>query len=58
VQQSSNIVNANWRLPQSVTIGFVGMGSDNRLSLSPSAETADFIMVIVIPFTGESNPSK
>lgn len=55
---SSHIVNANWRLPQLVTIGLVGMGSNNRLSFSPSAETADFIMVIVIPFTGESNPAK
>jgi hypothetical protein len=49
---SSSIVNANWKVPQSVTIGFVGMGSDNKISFSPYAETADFIMVIVIPFTG------
>ena len=60
---SSNIVNADWSQPQSVTIGLVGMGSggsisSNKSSFSPSPETADFIMVIVIPFTGKSNLSK
>lgn len=56
---SSNIVNANWRLPQSVTMGLIGMGGgSNSNKPFPSAETADFIMVIVIPFTGKSNLSK
>jgi hypothetical protein len=57
---SSSIVNANWGLPQSVTMGLVGIGgSSNKSSFSsPTAETADFIMVIVIPFTGKSNLSK
>ena len=60
---SSNIVNADWSQPQSVTIGLVGMGSggsirSNKSFSSPSPETADFIMVIVIPFTGKSNLSK
>jgi hypothetical protein len=58
---STNIVNADWRLPQSVTLGLVGLGggssSSNKSTSSPSAETADFIMVIVIPFTGKSNLS-
>lgn len=60
---SSSIVNADWSQPQSVTIGLVGMGSggsisSNKSSSSPSPETADFIMVIVIPFTGKSSLSK
>jgi hypothetical protein len=59
---STNIVNADWRFPQSVTLGLVGLGggssSSNKSTSSPSAETADFIMVIVIPFTGKSNLSK
>lgn len=58
---SSNIVNANWNLPQSVTMGLVGMvssnNSNNKLS-SSSPQTADFIVVSVIPFTGKSNPAK
>src|ERR671931_1863765 len=45
---SSNIVNANWNLPQSVTMGLVGMvsssNSNNKLSSSssPNSQTADF----------------
>jgi hypothetical protein len=46
---SSSIANPNWKLPQSVTMGLVGMiGSSNSL------QTADFIIVSVIPFTGKS----
>ena len=56
---SGNIVNANWMLPQSVTMGLVGMGSSsNKLSSPFSPETADFIIVSVIPFTGKSSPAK
>jgi hypothetical protein len=59
---SSNIVNANWNLPQSVTMGLVRMvssnNSNNKLSSSSSPQTADFIVVSVIPFTGKSNPAK
>ena len=56
---SSNIVNANWLLPQSVTMGLVGMGSSsNKLSSSLSPQTADFIIVSVIPFTAKSSPAK
>lgn len=60
---SSNIVNADWSQPQSVTMGLVGMGSSssissNKSSSSPSPETADFVMVIVIPYTGKSSMSK
>ena len=48
---SSSIANPNWKLPQSVTMGLVGMiGSSNSL------QTADFIIVSVIPFTGKSTP--
>jgi len=56
---SSNIVNANWMLPQSVTMGLVGMSSSNNKLSSPfSPQTADFIIVSVIPFTGKSIPAK
>jgi hypothetical protein len=60
---SSSILNADWSQPQSVTIGLVGMGSggsisSNKSSSAPSPKTADFIMVIVIPFTGKTNLSK
>jgi hypothetical protein len=62
---SSNIVNANWNLPQSVTMGLVGMvssnNSNNKLSSSsssPNSQTADFIVVSVIPFTGKSISGK
>jgi len=56
---SSNIVNANWLLPQSVRMGLVGMGSSsNKLSSSLSPQTADFIIVSVIPFTAKSSPTK
>lgn len=51
---SSSIANPNWKLPQSVTMGLVGMiGSSNRLSSSSSPQTADFVIVSVIPFTGK-----
>jgi len=56
---SSNIVNANWMLPQSVKMGLVGMStSNNKLSSPLSPKTADFIIVCVIPFTGKSIPAK
>jgi hypothetical protein len=55
---SSNIVNADWSLPQSVTMGLVGMFSSNNKLSSSSPQTADFIIVSVVPFTGKSNPSK
>jgi hypothetical protein len=56
---SSDIVNANWMLPQTVTMGLVRMGSSgNRLSSPLSPQTADFIIVSVIPFTGKSGPAK
>lgn len=55
---SSNVANPNWRLPQSITMGLVGMigGNSNRLSSSSATppQTADFIIVTVIPFTGKS----
>jgi hypothetical protein len=54
---SSSIASPNWRLPQSVTMGLVGMNgssSSNMLSSSTaSPPTADFIIASVIPFTGK-----
>ena len=60
---SSNNVNANWNLPQSLTMGLVGMvshsNSNKKLSSSPAnSQTADFIVVSVIPFTGKSISGK
>ena len=60
---SSNNVNANWNLPQSVTMGLFGMvshsNSNKKLSSSPAnSQTADFIVVSVIPFTGKSISGK
>lgn len=52
---SSGIANPDWRLPQSVTMGLVGMvGSSSRPSSTTSPQTADFIIVSVIPYTGKS----
>jgi hypothetical protein len=53
---SGSIVNANWMLPQSVTMRLVGMvGNSNKLPSSLSPQTADFIIVSVIPFTAKSS---
>lgn len=52
---SSDIVNANWRLPQSVAMGLVGSGGNDKPTFP---QTADFIIVTVIPFTGKSSPAK
>jgi hypothetical protein len=54
---SSSIAVPNWSLPQSITMGLVGMigsSSSNRLSSSTtSPQTAEFIIASVIPFTGK-----
>jgi len=49
---SSSLVNADWRLSQTVTMGLTGA---NNNSNSSHLETADFIIVTVIPYTGLTN---
>ena len=46
---AGSIVNANWTLPQTVSMGFLGLG--NRIAASAPS---DFVLVIVVPFQGES----
>jgi hypothetical protein len=47
---TASIVNANWTLPQTVSMGFLGLG--NRIAASA---TSDFVLVVVVPFQGISN---
>jgi hypothetical protein len=46
---SSRILNADWRLPQTTTMGLIGASSGS------SNSTADFVIVTVVPFTGKTN---
>lgn len=47
---TASIVNANWTLPQTVSMGFLGLG--NRIAASAPS---DFVLVVVVPFQGISN---
>jgi hypothetical protein len=47
---AGSIVNANWTLPQTISMGFLGLG--NRIAASAPS---DFVLVLVVPFQGESN---
>lgn len=47
---AASIVGANWTTPQTVSMGFLGLG--NRIA--PSA-ASDFVVVVVVPFQGESS---
>lgn len=47
---SSRIVNADWRLPQTTTMGLIG-GS----STSTASSSADFVIITVIPYTGKTS---
>jgi hypothetical protein len=47
---SSSILNADWRLPQTTTMGLIGASNG-----SSSNSTADFVIVTVVPFTGKTN---
>lgn len=46
----ASIVNANWTLPQTISMGFLGLG--NRIAASAPS---DFLLVLVVPFQGESS---
>jgi hypothetical protein len=53
----ASVVNANWTLPQTVSMGLFGglrdMGAAS--STSTTAAPTDLVMVIVVPFQGETN---
>jgi hypothetical protein len=53
IGSSSTIANADWKLPQIVRMGLTGMMGNNNNN-KPTASTADFIIVTVIPYTGKS----
>jgi hypothetical protein len=47
---AGSIVNANWTLPQTISMGYLGLG--NRIAASAPS---DFLIVVVVPFQGESS---
>jgi hypothetical protein len=47
---AASIVGANWTMPQTVSMGFLGLG--NRIAQSAAS---DFVVVVVVPFQGESS---
>jgi hypothetical protein len=56
---SSSLINADWSIPQTVTMDLVG-GNNNQKqqqSYSNSASAADLLFVSVIPYTGSNNNS-
>jgi hypothetical protein len=53
----ASVVNANWTLPQTVSMGLFGGLRDMGAASSIGTTTAptDLVMVIVVPFQGETN---
>lgn len=53
----ASVVNANWTLPQTVSMGLFGGLRDMGSASSTSTTTAptDLVVVIVVPFLGETN---
>jgi hypothetical protein len=47
---AASIVNANWTMPKTVSMGFLGLG--NRIAASAPS---DFVLVLIVPFQGESS---
>jgi hypothetical protein len=47
---AGSIVNANWTMPQTISMGFLGLG--NRVAASAPSY---FVLLVVVPFQGESN---
>jgi hypothetical protein len=47
---SSSILKADWRLPQTTTMGLIGASNG-----SSANSTADFVIVTVVPYTGKTN---
>ena len=53
---STSLVNPNWKVPQTITMGLIGnplsSGSSSSVCSTPAAE---FIIAVVIPYTGQAN---
>ena len=52
IGSSSTAANADWNLPQVVRMGLTGM-LGNTNTKDSTASTADFVIVMVIPYTGK-----
>jgi hypothetical protein len=52
----ASVVNANWTLPQTVSMGlFGGLRDMGAASSTTTTAPTDLVMVIVVPFQGETN---
>jgi hypothetical protein len=52
----ASIVNANWTLPQTVSMGlFGGLRDMGAASSTTTIAPTDLVVVIVVPFLGETN---
>ena len=51
----ASIVNANWTLPQTASMGLFGGLRDMGSASSTTTAPTDLVMVIVVPFLGETN---
>jgi hypothetical protein len=51
----ASVVNANWTLPQTVSMGLFGGLRDMGAASSTTTAPTDLVMVIVVPFQGETN---
>jgi hypothetical protein len=51
---SSSITDADWSVPQIVTMDLVGgnNGQEQKQPYSNNTSDADFVLVLVIPYTG------
>ena len=53
---STSLVNPNWKVPQTITMGLIGNTSSSGSSSSAALPSAvEFIIAIVIPYTGQSS---
>ena len=53
IGSSSTLANTDWSSPQIVRMGLTGMMGNNNNK--PTASTADFIIITVVPYTGISS---
>ena len=51
----ASVVNANWTLPQTVSMGLFGGLREMGATSSTTTAPTDLVMVIVVPFQGETN---
>jgi hypothetical protein len=53
---STSLVNPNWKVPQTITMGLIGNPlSSGFLSSATLPPAAEFIIAVVIPYTGQAN---